>query len=141
MAVLLILAVAFVLVAAIVLLPIVSGLTEVKTRPKKNKQVNKTSTEEVRGYVPPNEVVDSKGRASAIDKIHLTNDDIPVEIRLKTGLRPRKKKEKLDINLDPNNYDYDLDELIREETTAAHEEQLKEAYRGEVLGGDKEAMV
>ena len=53
----------------------------------------------------------------------------------------RRKAEKLDFNTDPNSYDYDLDELIAEETESARQNAQREFYKDQKLGGEKEEMV
>ncbi|KAI5955040.1 hypothetical protein KGF54_001601 [Candida jiufengensis] len=94
-----------------------------------------------------------KQRAHALkEKLQLNQEDMPIQIHLKTnnkskpndntegGLRNRKK-EKLDLNTDPNTYDYDLDDLIKEETSNAQKQQQKEFYKDQIFGKEKEAMV
>lgn len=144
-----------VLICAILLLPYVSGLT----RFEKNKRRVAPSAPPAAaaapsapsyGYTPPDEFeageaesASFRSRASALkSKISVTSNDIPVKIALldHPGLRKRTT-ERLDTDNDPNNYDYDLDDLIREEKERAVDEQRREHYRNEVLGGDKETMV
>jgi hypothetical protein len=145
---------AVVLICAIVLLPYVSGLTRFeKNKPRRAAPPAPAAAAPSApsyGYTPPDEFVAGdeesaslRSRASALkSKISVTADDIPVKIALleHPGLRKRTT-ERLDTDSDPNNYDYDLDELIREEKERAVDEQRREHYRNEVLGGDKEAMV
>ncbi|CAK7909450.1 hypothetical protein CAAN1_24S01244 [[Candida] anglica] len=157
------LVVAVIIIAVVILLPYSTGLTSFE----KNKRTKKsghssngsaTSGQEqiYGGYVPPDEAnalynqehtsTSLRDRAAALkERINVTSDDIPVRIRLsdsQAGLRKRGTKEKLDTDINPNNYDYDLDELIEEEQNKAQEEQRKEFYKKEsVLGGDKETMV
>lgn len=56
-----------------------------------------------------------------------------------SGLRNRNH-DKLDTNRDPNEYDYDLDELISEETERVRKETVAEFYKDE-MGKDKEELV
>ncbi|KAI5967860.1 hypothetical protein CANMA_002628 [Candida margitis] len=163
---LLIIAIAIALVVLILLLPSLSGLTKVsvQTHPrhkKDSKPINEKQTEAQNnyqyGYVPPDELTHSsndlddegflKTEARALkEKLQVHSDDIPIKIRLKnfagddTGLR-RRKAEKLDLNTDPDSYDYDLDELIAEETESARQNVQKEFYKGQKIGGEKEEMV
>lgn len=162
----LIITIAIIFVILILLLPSVSGLTKVsvQTHPhhKKdskptNKKQNEVPDNYQYGYVPPGELtlssndVDNEGflktEARVLkEKLQVHSDDIPIKIKLKnfagdeTGLR-RRKAEKLDLNTDPNSYDYDLDELIAEETESARQNAQKEFYKDQKIGREKEEMV
>lgn len=149
----LLLVIAAVLVAAILYLPYASGLTTVSVQNNKRRRdaAHQPEPAEYSGYLPPDEAVASlsskpeslRSRASAFrDRIQVTQEDMPLKIKLdhQDSLR-RRNKVKLDINPDPNSYDYDIDELIQEEANEALQEQQRQTYRGEVLGQDKEAMV
>ena len=165
----LIISIAILLVVVILLLPTLSGLTKVSVetphrhhhkqdhRPNNKKQVENQDDYQY-GYVPPDELAQSsndvddegflKTEARVLkEKLQLHSDDIPIRIKLKnfagdegTGLR-RRKAEKLDFNTDPNSYDYDLDELIAEETESARQNAQREFYKDQKLGGEKEEMV
>ncbi|GEQ69147.1 hypothetical protein JCM33374_g2818 [Metschnikowia sp. JCM 33374] len=143
--------VAVVLCAVILYLPYAAGLTTVeKQSRKKTQQKTKRSSadDQYSGYVPPDEELrlqeeaGSKGKTSALkDKIKITSDSMPIQIKLNQdgGLRKRTERSVGDFN--PNNYDYDLDELIREETEGEAQRKTKEYYSNEHVGGDKETMV
>lgn len=163
----LLLVIAIILIAAIVLLPSLSGLTKVsvETHPHHKKEVkptNKKKQNEVGdsyqfGYVPPDELSSTsneldkegflKAEARALkEKLQVHSEDVPIKIKLKNfavdenGLR-RRKAEKLDLDTDPNSYDYDLDELIAEESESARQNAQREFYKDQEIGGEKEEMV
>lgn len=116
------------------------------------------------GYVPPDEIQDFddqtnelhhslKDRAHLLkEKLQVTADDIPLKIKLNkpdsintadgnsSGLRHRKR-EKLDLDNNPNTFDYDIDELIAEENDLARKEQQQEFYKDQIIGKEKEEMV
>ncbi|CAH2351354.1 hypothetical protein CLIB1423_03S04412 [[Candida] railenensis] len=153
------------LIALIIILPSSAGLlklerntrTKKSAEPERSKNPSSSSGQEYSGYLPPDEYnalqeqkreqyqkeSSIKARASALkDKINFTANDIPVKFSLQDQQRLRhRNKERLDIDNNPNNYDYDLDELINEEKEKSLEDQQREAYKNEVLGQDKEAMV
>ena len=145
-----ILLVAVVFCAVIVYLPYAAGLTTLeKHSDKKTKKERKRhENDEYSGYLPPDEELrlqqesSSKGKTSALkDKVKITSDRMPIQIKLnqENGLRKRTERKVGDFN--PNNYDYDLDELIREETEGEAQRKAQEFYAKQDLGGDKEAMV
>lgn len=112
----------------------------------------KTKRNEYDGYIPPDELLrqeeeenERKGlRASASalkDRMNVTSENVPIKIRLNQEGVLRRRHEKVISDGDPNNYDYDLDELIEEETRGAADRLEKEFYSKEQVGGDKEAMV
>lgn len=151
----LILVAATLMVVFIVLLPVMSGLTQIeKQKPTASKQKARSKEQfESQGYIPPDELIRGenesqssfKDRVEAMKKkINVTSNDIPYKIRLQhendSGLR-RRTKEKLDIDTDPNNYDYDVDELIREEGEEAVRERDQEFYKDYEMGRAKEDVV
>lgn len=148
---------AAVLVVFVLLLPVMSGLTQIERektgKPKQNAHHSNEPAEEYLGYIPPDELIRGenesessfKARVEAMKKrINVTSTDIPYKIRLQhendSGLR-RRTKEKLDIDTNPNNYDYDLDELIREEGEEAVRERDHEFYKDYQMGRAKEDVV
>ena len=151
--------VAAAIVAVILYLPYLSGLTTIERSEGHKKSSKKTNKEQSQnfsfgGYVPPEERnsydADSesstsalRARASALkEKVSITADDLPVKIALLDHQKlTHRKKEKLDLDSNPNNYDYDLDEFIAEETQKAAENQRREFYEKENVGGEKEEMV
>lgn len=146
-----IIVVAVVFVAVILYLPYALGLTEFeKSSRKKLQKLKESASSEHSGYVPPDEEhalrqqkeESLKGKASALrERINVTSEDVPVKIRLhQDGLRKRTK-EKLDVDTNPSNYDYDLDELIREENEEAAEAQRRDFYKNEVIGKGRDEMV
>lgn len=148
---------AIVFCAISIYLPYSAGLTRLEKKKKQQKQTQSTTTNDFHGYIPPDEELRRqreqdeqlglKARASALkEKLNVTSDEIPFLIRLNQGdgLRKRNDRnasEKVVTDQDPNDYDYDLDELIEDETQQAYQENVKAAYVGQSLGGDKEAMV
>lgn len=118
---------AVVLCAVIVYLPYSAGLTHIEKQKKQKPQRKAESAPEETGYIPPDEQLrrqqeeersrSLKARASGFkQKMTVTNDDVPVKIRLNNEETLTRRKEKLSADLNPDHYDYDLDQLIREET-------------------------
>lgn len=153
-----IIVIAAVIIAIIVYLPYASGLTTFEKQEIRAKQAKPIAKEPSQpsygGYIPPDELYHQqeleessnslRGRASAIkEKLNITSNDMPVKIALldHQNLRKRNQKEKLDTDNNPNNYDYDLDELIEEERDKSVQEQKSDHYKKEVLGKEKEEMV
>lgn len=147
-----ILLVAIVFCAIVLYLPYSVGLTQIERQHHEAKAVQKKKNDEYTGYIPPdeelrlqeqdNEKHGLRAKASALkEKMHVTSGDMPVRIRLNQGGELRKRKETIQIDKNPNTYDYDLDELIEEETEGARQQRVKEFYAEEAVGGDKEAMV
>lgn len=148
------------LVACILILPVVSGLTLVEKNKKTRVKETKTGSRKVEytsnEYIPPDELAamseeekkefSLRAKASALKaRMNVTSDDIPIQIRLKQaesadGLRKRHK-ERLDTDTDPNNYDYDLDDLIQEESEEIARLQNNDYYKNEQLGTTKEELV
>lgn len=142
---LLILLVAVALCAAILYLPYAAGLTKVEKVERKREVAKKTPVQEA-AYVPPDEEwkhqqADAQSRASLRDKVRVTSRDMPIRITLNQDAVLRKRGERAVVDADPNSYDYDLDDLIREETAGEAARREKEFYAREAVGGDKEAMV
>lgn len=142
---LLILLVAIAFCAIVLYLPYLAGLTTIEKKeykPKQKKQKSRIDT----GYVPPDEEVNLQQerhglRSTLKEKVHVTSVDMPIRIKLNQDGALRRRGEKPVGDVDPNNYDYDLDELIREETEGEAARKEKEFYAKENVGGDKEAMV
>lgn len=126
--------IALVLVFLVLALPYLSGVTKYEFDKKqksdrKPKEHTSKPFHEYQAYTPPDEAFMSeqekrdrlealKEKASALkEKANVTSSDIPFKIRLQDGenMLRKRKTEKLDFNPDPNEYDYDIDELIREE--------------------------
>lgn len=148
----LILIVAVLLCVLVVFLPYSAGLTHVEKEAKKQKTQAKQKKVDYDGYLPPDELLRQeeeenerkglKARASALkESINITSDDVPFKIKLNQDTVLKRRHEKVVGDGDPNNYDYDLDELIQEETRGAADRLAKEFYSNEKIGGDKEAMV
>lgn len=139
---LLVVFVSLILCIVIITLPAILGLTQFEKNKPGSKKKTKKSNEVFTGYVGTTQEEQRK-RDKLKEKINVTNEDLPVKISLKgvdgTGLRNRNH-EKLDINRDPNQYDYDLDELISEETERVRKETVAEFYKDE-MGKDKEELV
>lgn len=148
----LILIAALLLCVLVVFLPYSAGLTHVERESKKQRTQTKTKKVDYDGYVPPDELLRQqeeenerrgfKARASALkERINVTSDDVPIKIKLNQESVLKRRHERVVGDGDPNNYDYDLDELIDEETRGAAERLANEYYSKEKVGGDKEAMV
>lgn len=144
----LILAVAAILMAGVLYLPYAAGLTtlEVEKKNKNKAEPQQQVEDDDFGYVPP-DVAAARANSSSVKshaslKERFASQDIPVKIKLDSSNTLRRRtKERLDVDSNPNNYDYDIDELIREEALEAAQEQMRQDYKGQLLGKDKEAMV
>lgn len=140
--------VAIIFCAVVLYLPYAAGLTLVERQHREAKVHQKKQEEEYSGYIPPDEELrlqqeeeakhGIRAKASALkEKMHITSADMPVKIRLNQDNVLRKRKEPVITDMNPNTYDYDLEDLIAEET----QQGTKEFYLHEEVGGDKEAMV
>lgn len=126
--------IALILVFLVLALPYLSGVTKYEFDKKlkvgrKTKEHKSKPVHEYQAYTPPDEAFMSeqekrdrleglKQKASALkEKANVTSSDLPFKIRLQDGenMLRKRKTEKLDFNPDPNEYDYDIDDLIREE--------------------------
>lgn len=143
-----VLLVCVVLCAIILYLPYAAGLTQIEKN-HRTAEVKKTKKEpQFHGYIPLDEELrqqeeeEDSSRASAIKKkFSVTSDDMPVRIRLNQDSTLRKRQDRTMGDRNPDTYDYDLDELIREETEGQAAKSRAEFYANENIGGDKEAMV
>ncbi|EDK39616.2 hypothetical protein PGUG_03714 [Meyerozyma guilliermondii ATCC 6260] len=147
-----VLLVGLVFVVLAIALPYMSGLATYEKQKKKKptKSVHSTSavSSGTMGYLPPDEIArqeqaNETHKDSLKNRVKVTTDDLPVRMTLKHDGTPslRKRKEKLDVDTDPNHYDYDLDELITEEGNLAAAEQQAQFYRGQTLGKSAKEMV
>lgn len=148
---------AIVIIAFLIYLPYSSGLATYKYEKKPTERAQLKNKDEYlsnyQGYIPPDEEAalrnknqDSHSFRVSVSKLkekaHVTSSDIPLKFKLQQDSTLRKRnKEKLDVNNDPNTFDYDIDELIREENETAIEEQKREFYKNLQMGKEKEAMV
>ncbi|CUM52839.1 uncharacterized protein AC631_02829 [Debaryomyces fabryi] len=148
---------AVVIIAFLIYLPYSSGLATYKYEKKPSERAQQKNKDEYlnnyQGYIPPDEEAalrkqgqDSHSFKVSVSKLkekaHVTSSDIPLKFKLQQDSTLRKRnKEKLDINNDPNKFDYDIDELIREENESAMEDQKREFYKNLQMGKEKEAMV
>lgn len=108
----------------------------------------KTTQQQYSGYVPPDEELrlkeeeKSKGLASTIrEKVRLTSEDMPIRIGLNQEGNLRKRGGKVLIDNDPNNYDYDLDELIEDETKGEAKRAASEYYAKENINKNSDELV
>lgn len=127
-----------VIVVFILALPYVSGIASYDVERKK-KTMKKTNLEPAKepvsaGYVPPSfdlknsEEASASGISALKDKIKLTSEDIPLKLHLNdTSNLRRRKTDKVDLDTNPNNYDYDLDELIKEEWEEKKQQQQQQS--------------
>lgn len=138
-----------ILCAGVIYLPYSAGLTHIEKNHhvKSAKKEKETKAPQYDGYVPPDEEIRlqeeaKNARASALkEKLTVTAEDMPLRIRLNQDSVLRKRQEHTISDGNPNTYDYDLDELIKEETVGAAQKAQAELYSHEKIGGDKEAMV
>lgn len=143
---LLIILAALLLCAAVLYLPYAAGLTKVEKKKRKKSQTPHKSTvkADISGYVPPDEEYREQDEAKSSSlgtKMKISSEDMPIRIRLSENGVLRKRGERSVGDTNPNNYDYDLDDLIREETEGELQRKTQEFYKNEHLGGEKEDMV
>lgn len=100
------------------------------------------------GYIPPDEAARlkqheaSKGKGISLrEKIKITSGDIPIRIGLQLEGGLRKRTGKVSLDNDPNNYDYDLDELIEDETKGEAKRAAAEFYSKEPVSNIDEDLV
>lgn len=132
--------------AAVLYLPQMAGLTHLEKQKKQKKPVHQQKHEDpVSGYIPPDEEIRRQkeeeerkslaARASGLkQKMNLTNDDVPLKIRLNNEETLTRRKEKISTDHNPDTYDYDLDELINQETG-------RTAEKGKFSGESNEDLV
>lgn len=141
---------AIIFCVVIIYLPYAAGLTTVEKAKHQQKASKKKQPthQQYSGYVPPDEVSrmneeeKSKGFASTIrDKVKLTSEDMPIKIGLNQEGNLRRRGGKVLIDTDPNNYDYDLDELIEDETTGEAKRAAAEYYAKEKLNTNSDELV
>lgn len=122
-------------------LPYAAGLTKIE----KQKPQAQTGRRARRDSDSGNNYLDSDPQATATgslrDRVKVTSADMPIQIKLASdGVARRPKRAVARPDHNPDSYDYDLDELIREETYGESERAARQFYAGEPAG-DKEAMV
>lgn len=148
---------AILIIALVLYLPYSAGLAtykyEKKPRSKAEEAEHDSVVNNYQGYIPPDEEAalrknqeDSHSFRVNVSKLkekaHVTSSDIPLKMRLQQDGNLRKRnKERLNVDNDPNTYDYDIDEFIKEENEKAVEEQKREFYKNLQMGKEKEAMV
>lgn len=106
-----------VIVSLVILLPYWMHLVNYqyeKKQKKPNQKSHQQTQSQTYSYVPPDEQTNQESVASTTGIRHLTTDDIPVKLKLNQS-NVARRKEKLDVDRNPNNYDYDLDDIINED--------------------------
>lgn len=136
-----------VLCALVLYLPYAAGLTQIEKNTKTVEVKKAKKQPQFDGYIPLDEELRQQeetnvSRASGLkEKFSVTSENMPLRIRLNQDSTLRKRQERTVVDRNPDTYDYDLDELIREETEGAAEKANAEFYSHESIGDDKEAMV
>ncbi|KAG7892830.1 hypothetical protein KL925_001004 [Ogataea polymorpha] len=118
-------------IALVIFLPLLSGMFTYKPNPSYLEKRKQTEVEKLKshrddgygGYVPPDEQLELEKQAKSsgsriYSKIsHLTPDDIPIKLQLQNQgeLKSRTARKLVTTDSNPNNFDYDLNELIDEE--------------------------
>lgn len=139
-----------VVVFFIAFLPLISGVASYKYQTTNKDYDSKKKDDEPiithQGYLSPEERAELEAKSSSrnskfsnLKKIpNVSKRDIPFKFTPKidgnSQIRNRKVKQS-GVDLDPSNFDYDLDELIREENEEDAREQAQELqqrlYKGE----------
>lgn len=144
---LLLIILAIIFCVVIIYLPYAAGLTTLQKAEHHTLTQRQSVKKQYSGYVPPDEELrlqqeeQSKGKTSLRERVKVTNDDIPIRIKLNQDGVLRKRSAKVDIDRDPNSYDYDLDELINDETVGEAQREASEFYAKQDVGTNREELV
>lgn len=135
-----------IIVVAVVMLPVISGVASIhKVAPKtRESQVEDDDEEETGGYVPPDELrrreeLKALKKSGRLGKVKAVADKLP-GIKYTTGindekstakLRKRGPQRRLDPSHkeDPSQFDFDLDEFIDQEQRADAADAQEEFQR------------
>lgn len=148
--------IAIVIVLYLLYLPYAAGLATYKIEKshKETKEQNEEDKDEDKFqsvYVPPDEEDQRKlkedekkniaAKASGLrEKLNVSVDDIPFKLQLRhKGKTPKRVEHVTDD--DPNDYDYDIDELIRDEEETLANRQREEFYSQNKVEGQNEDIV
>lgn len=125
-------------VLIVILLPATSNIGHLGLqKPKRKEQYQNHNSEDTQTYVSPDEELDNERKRAEKENFtaklkNLTKDDMPFRFKMdnETSLRKRGTKKMDQVsNNDENEYDYDIDELIKEE----REQELQEYLENEAL--------
>ena len=144
------------LVLYLLYLPYAAGLAtyKIENSHKEKKEQNEEDKDEDKlqsVYVPPDEEdqrklkVDDKkklaSKASGLrERLNVSVDDIPFKLELRHKGRTRKGADHV-VDNNPNDYDYDIDELIRDEEESLANRQREEFYSQNKVEGQNEDVV
>lgn len=123
------------------------GLTTVQKVKHKKRSTKQTTQQLHSRYIPPDEVLRMKkeelagSSRSFSDRVKVTSEDIPIRIVLNQDGIIRKRAGNVVSDRNPNNYDYDLDELIRDETKGEADRSAAKYYAKEKLEINSEELV
>lgn len=137
---------AVVFCAVVIYLPYAAGLTTVQKAQHKQQSGQQKARKQQSGYITPYEELRMRQEDQAkfkklSDKIKLTSEEMPIRIGLNQNGLLRKRGTKIDVDRNPNNYDYDLDELIKDETEGEAERAAAELYFKQNHESNKEELV
>lgn len=123
---------AVVFCAVVIYLPYAAGLTTVQKAQRK-QQSGQQKARKQSGSITPYEELRMRQEKQAnfkklSDKIKLTSEEMPIRIGLNQNGLLRRRGTKIDVDRNPNNYDYDLDQLIKDETEGEVERAAAELY-------------
>ena len=123
---------ALVFCAVVIYLPYAAGLTTVQKAQRK-QQSGQQKARKQSGSITPYEELRMRQEKQAnfkklSDKIKLTSEEMPIRIGLNQNGLLRRRGTKIDVDRNPNNYDYDLDQLIKDETEGEVERAAAELY-------------
>lgn len=144
---LLLIVLAVIFCVVILYLPYAAGLTTVEKAKHTKEQVLQYPVQQQRsGYIPPDEEAriqqERSGKNVPLrERVKVTNEDMPIRIGLKQDSHLRKRGAKIDVDRNPNNYDYDLDELIRDETEGEAKRAAEEYNASQKVEGTSEDLV
>lgn len=100
---------------------------EQKTKSSEPRKMKPLNEHTYQGYQAPDEILQQEkitAKTSGVNRI--TTDDIPIKLHLNQP-HLKKRKQKIDIDNDPNTYDYDIDHLSDDDTLPVAHEEISES--------------
>lgn len=148
----LLISIAAVLVLLVFLLPYVLGITLIKLERPLNRRTGGGQSQTIDAetdYLPPDMRTGqstgpqvSASAAGLRDRISHASPSLKIGLQSQDDSKLRRRRaEKVDLNLDPNTYDYDVDELAREEEEADRKETMAEFRKIQESGITRENLV
>lgn len=148
----LLISIAAILVLLVFLLPYALGITLIKLeRPASHRTAGSQSltTEGETDYLSPDERTNqssgprvSTAATGLRDRVSHASPSLKIGLQSQDSSKLRRRRaEKVDLNMDPNTYDYDIDDLAREDEETERRETLEEFRRIQESGITRENLV